>query len=201
MNVFEKYAEDASTERMQNLWASVLAGEIRTPKRFSLATLRFISELDSQIAQLWENYAPKVCNGDFIMSSQNIEGKLLEDLLTLQDVGLLRGVGGTLQKIFNFEPPIAVANPPPVLITLLVNQGRSMFIEAARGHKLLIPAILLTKIGKEALGIVKLPFNQAAFEQIIVDIPKVSLKRIFLHNGLGQEQILWQEPTPPAAAG
>ncbi len=31
LNVFERYAEDASTERMQNLWGRVLAGEIRKP--------------------------------------------------------------------------------------------------------------------------------------------------------------------------
>jgi hypothetical protein len=44
LNVFERYAEDASTERMQKLWGRVLAGEIRKPGRFSVGTLRFLSE-------------------------------------------------------------------------------------------------------------------------------------------------------------
>jgi Protein of unknown function (DUF2806) len=43
LNVFERYAEDASSERLRDTWARVLAGEIRKPKSFSLITLRFIS--------------------------------------------------------------------------------------------------------------------------------------------------------------
>jgi hypothetical protein len=37
LNIFEKYAEDASTERMQSIWARILAREIRNPRIFSLA--------------------------------------------------------------------------------------------------------------------------------------------------------------------
>ncbi len=34
LNVFERYAEDASTERMQKLWGRVLAGEVRAPGKY-----------------------------------------------------------------------------------------------------------------------------------------------------------------------
>ena len=34
LNVFERYAEDASSARMQNLWGRILAGEIRRPGQF-----------------------------------------------------------------------------------------------------------------------------------------------------------------------
>ncbi|RYF50740.1 MAG: DUF2806 domain-containing protein [Cytophagaceae bacterium] len=44
LNVFERYAEDASTERMQKLWGRVLAGEVRTPGKYGMRTLRFLSE-------------------------------------------------------------------------------------------------------------------------------------------------------------
>lgn len=41
LNIFERHAADASSERMQMLWARVLAGEIRKPKTFSLKSLRY----------------------------------------------------------------------------------------------------------------------------------------------------------------
>ena len=42
LNVFERYAEDASTERMQRLWGRVLSGEVRKPGSYSMRTLRFL---------------------------------------------------------------------------------------------------------------------------------------------------------------
>jgi hypothetical protein len=35
LNIFERYAEDASSERMKERWARILAGQIRQPKSFS----------------------------------------------------------------------------------------------------------------------------------------------------------------------
>ncbi len=51
LNLFTRYAEDASSERLQDMFARVLAGEIIHPGSFNLATLRTISELDQQTAQ------------------------------------------------------------------------------------------------------------------------------------------------------
>jgi hypothetical protein len=66
LNVFERYAEDASTERLQLQWARILAGEIQKPKSFSLKTLRFVSELESYTAKMYEKYALFVFDSDFI---------------------------------------------------------------------------------------------------------------------------------------
>ena len=43
LNVTERFAEDASTEQMQNIWGRVLAGEIRKPGIYSISTLNFLS--------------------------------------------------------------------------------------------------------------------------------------------------------------
>jgi hypothetical protein len=51
LNVFERYAENASSEKLRDLWGRVLAKEICNPKSFSLRTVRFVSELDMDIAQ------------------------------------------------------------------------------------------------------------------------------------------------------
>ena len=100
LNVFERYAEDASTERLQSLWARILAGEIRKPKSFSLKTLRFVSELDTYTAQLFEKYADFVFGDNFIPTHTMQEGLPLDELHHLQGSGLVFGVSGTLAQVF-----------------------------------------------------------------------------------------------------
>lgn len=51
LNVFERYAEDASTEKVQRLWGRVLAGELRSPGRYSLRVLRYLSEFSRADAE------------------------------------------------------------------------------------------------------------------------------------------------------
>ncbi|MCS4493560.1 DUF2806 domain-containing protein [Pantoea sp. B623] len=50
MNYFSRFAEDASSEDLQNLFARILSGQILRPKSFSRSTLRTVSELDQDIA-------------------------------------------------------------------------------------------------------------------------------------------------------
>jgi hypothetical protein len=103
LNVFERYAEDASTERLQQQWARILAGEIRKPRSFSLKTLRFVSELDSYTAQLYEKYADFVFNADFVPVHSMQSGQPLAELYHLQEFGLISGVGGNLVKNMVFS--------------------------------------------------------------------------------------------------
>ncbi|WP_081440129.1 DUF2806 domain-containing protein [Yoonia vestfoldensis] len=51
MNAFIRLAEDASSERLQDLFSRILAGEVIKPGSFSVATIRTVSELDQSIAQ------------------------------------------------------------------------------------------------------------------------------------------------------
>ncbi|WP_295074576.1 DUF2806 domain-containing protein [Tabrizicola sp.] len=58
LNTFSRFAEDASSERLQDLFGRILAGEVRQPGAFSASTLRAVSELSQEIAQdfssVWE---------------------------------------------------------------------------------------------------------------------------------------------------
>lgn len=57
LNVFERYAEDASSEQLQDLWGRVLSVEIRRPGRFSMRTLRLLSEFSQADALIFETFA------------------------------------------------------------------------------------------------------------------------------------------------
>ena len=111
LNVFERFAEDASSERLQNLWAHILAGQLRRPHAFSLTTLRFVSELDVPTATLFEKYAPRIVNSDFIPYPPT-SGVEFSELLRLEESNLTSGSGGTFRKIFDQPTDLSLGTKP-----------------------------------------------------------------------------------------
>src|SRR3546814_19471102 len=89
MNRFMRFAEDASSERLQELFARILAGEVVRPGSFGAATLRAVSELDQSIANdfssAWArsvgdsvDYAPELHRGaDFSRWKRQSEAGLI----------------------------------------------------------------------------------------------------------------------------
>jgi hypothetical protein len=190
LNVFERYAEDASTERMQELWARILAGEIRSPKSFSLKTLRFASELDQETARLFEKYLPQVCNGRFLPKPQRLEGSIFAELVQLEDAGLLAGVTGLVGQTFKAS----------VGSICIVNQGHVLLINVDPGDYVIsFPSAMLTKIGLELSRIPRLPFSSDDLKQVVSNIPKMGIKSIILRGN--PPETLWPEPTQRDSAG
>lgn len=117
LNVFERYAEDASTERMQKLWGRVLAGEVRKPGKFSMRTLRFLSEFSQTEALEFSTFCNNVFAGvapkSLIEPSEDISS-----LLSMQAAGLIQGTDGVgltitmkfdaLGKSFLIEKPLVI---------------------------------------------------------------------------------------------
>lgn len=127
LNVFEKYAEYASTERMQALWARILAGEIRNPKTFSLKTLRFVSELDQETARLFEKYLPLLCNYTSLPKPQPLQSPELTELLHLEAVGLLTGVTGDLGLKLQCVNGLAAIYTQGQLLVITPKSGQHTF--------------------------------------------------------------------------
>ena len=95
LNVFERFAEDASSERMQGLWGRVLAGEIRKPGRFSLRTLRFLSEFSQSDAVLFAEICEYAIERNILKSlAIPDEEKDISHLLQLEAAGLITGASG-----------------------------------------------------------------------------------------------------------
>ena len=63
LNYFDGYAEKASSENVRDLWARVLAGEIRRPGSFSRATLRLLAELDQRMAAWFQQETERSNHG------------------------------------------------------------------------------------------------------------------------------------------
>jgi Protein of unknown function (DUF2806) len=93
MNQFVRYAEDASSEDLQQIWGRVLAGEIRQPGSFSKQTLRFIAELDKETAKACEFVAGHVIDTWIPTSEFWNRGDPLLYILELKQLGLIEGGG------------------------------------------------------------------------------------------------------------
>lgn len=92
LNVFERYVEDASSERLQGLWGKVLAGEIRRPGRFSTRTLRFLSEFSQADALTFESFAKSAFADNAPKKAvTNKEDRNIGHLIHLEASGLIQG--------------------------------------------------------------------------------------------------------------
>lgn len=96
MDVFERDAASANSDRLKDLYSRILAGEIRRPGAFSLATLRLLTILDSHIAKVFEEVLPYVVDGKFI-PRELVNGKVsYEVILELEAAGIVITGGGMM---------------------------------------------------------------------------------------------------------
>jgi Protein of unknown function (DUF2806) len=144
LNVFERYAEDASSERLQGLWARVLAGEIRKPKSFSLPTLRFISELEADVATLFEKYAPEILTERIIHYPYLRAGPEFTHMLALEQAGLISFSSGTLGTTFALTSGANILSYKTHAISIYVSESITINIPQNAP---------LTKIGREIYSI------------------------------------------------
>ena len=144
LNIFVDYAERASSENLRVLWAKILAGEIRSPGKFSPRTMRFIAELDPGLAKIFEEYAPKIF-GDFIFKSQSDPHRDITRELILEDSGILTGASGSLSKSVISDPfgIFRIGNG------LAGKEACFVTGTTAPNVPVSIPALILTRVGKE----------------------------------------------------
>ncbi|MDE0343450.1 MAG: DUF2806 domain-containing protein [Deltaproteobacteria bacterium] len=102
LNHLGGYAEKATSEDVRDLWARVLAGEIRRPGSFSLATLRFLMELDRNTAFWFQQETEFRIQGKSILKppADDLKDEKLERFIFLEEAGLIHEaspVGGIVQ--------------------------------------------------------------------------------------------------------
>ena len=92
---FFNIVKDVSNDDLQYVWGKILAGEITTPKSFSMRTLETVRNLSTEEAETFQKVLPFVmCYGDqcFITSDDIILkqfGVLFSDILLLEECGLV----------------------------------------------------------------------------------------------------------------
>ncbi|MDE0303257.1 MAG: DUF2806 domain-containing protein [Albidovulum sp.] len=104
LNHFAGYAEKASSENVRDLWARVLAGEVRHPGSFSLTTLRLLAEFDRQMASWFQEEAEFRVMGKYILRPDDLRGERLSRMLFLEEVGLIHNAANIGGVVHNFNP-------------------------------------------------------------------------------------------------
>ena len=141
-------AAGVSSEELQMLWGKVLAGEVKSPGKYSLRTLDFIRILSQDDAKLIEKIAPLVTDGIIFRGNPAAleqTGVTFGELLELQDIGILKGVdvGLTITRKSIVSGSFATA---------FQCHGSLLFAKAAdAGKTIIVPVSGLTDVGKQVM--------------------------------------------------
>ncbi|MGV3730988.1 MAG: DUF2806 domain-containing protein [Sphingopyxis sp.] len=191
LNIFERYAEDASTERMQKLWGRVLSGEIRKPGTYSLRTLRFLSEFSQADALTFAEF----CDSAFgetapkkLVKPDNLQD--IRSLLYLESSGLIKGADGMgLQRTMKFGEDGT---------GYLIERDLAIIFKGKPETKLIQKIVALTPLGQELLTLLPARDPKAAAKRVAEackcpEIEEAYLVRILNERGeTSPIEIFWQ---------
>lgn len=143
---FSAYAENATTEQMQKLFGRVLAGEIRKPGTFSLATLHTLSMIDQKVAKAVEEAAPWVLSGFLPTGGAFASGEKFAIASILEEAGLCYSPASRTRDLKPQDGVIVLAfesrHGSPVLY---INTDKPSF------QPVITP---ITTVGKQVFGLI-----------------------------------------------
>jgi uncharacterized repeat protein (TIGR03899 family) len=153
---FFDYAEDISNEEMQDLWARILAGEVKKPKSYSLRTLDTLRNLSTEEAETFIKFASlaiRSSGATFILKSEN--EKLLEETynISLGDRLLLEELGLITANDLQFQ--ILESGDSPIKLVFLIGDTIVYQEKLENKPKHQINVQVFTKTGIELLELVK----------------------------------------------
>ena len=148
---WREYAGKVSAEDLQRLWGSVLAGEVKTPGKYSIRTLDFLKTLSKADAELISLLAKYVIDGRIARSQDEYlssHGFSFSMLLQAQDLGVVSGVEAlglttTYKTIQNGK-----------FFRFLVSHDKVLIVQHEDPSKeLRLEMCLLTAVGQQVLGL------------------------------------------------
>ena len=195
LNVFERYAEDASSERMQRLWGRVIAGEVRKPGRFSMRTLRFLSEFSQADAITFSSFCDNASG--YIAPASLVKPASLGDekhLIWLESSGLVQGATGLGLKVsYTFDERGNAFIAEDNLVVML--QGEI-------GSTVTASILALTPLGQELIALIPQRDARAAARRVMAAMRTPEIKGAYL-GVLGSRgevlpfEVLWQPEIAP----
>ena len=157
-------AAGVSSDELQQIWGKVLAGEVKSPGRFSLRTLEFLRNLSQADAQAIERISPFVFADVIYRGDDSIleaEGIKFSELLAMQELGVLAGVDGLgLQVTWNS----GIAGSFQKALTC---HGALLLVTAPDATKAIdLKVCTLTAIGKQVLRLGNFSPNANMLESV-----------------------------------
>lgn len=196
LNSYMAEAEKMSSEYMQKIFGKILAGEILKPKRFSIRTLRTLSELNQETA---ENFA-RCCSlvvevkgkeSDFLFTYLDQTdffewGLSKEAFADLVEFGLIRvlpefqGIASYIDRVKKLTPEELSKEPDLKIVINKKEWGIRIQKDSAHNIKNIFSLPLgggmlsysLTRVGKELMSIVDTTHNQRFIDELRLTLEK-----------------------------
>lgn len=164
---FFSYAQDISSEEMQQLWGRILAGEVRKPGTYSLRTLDLVRNLAKEEAEVFAKVAKlayEVGKGAWVVFhhdekwlNTNRDISQFNDINLLVELGLLDVLNQASYTVFSEGRDSA----------LLTLNGRCIVLERGTiAGELQMRVWGLTRIGIDLLPLIDRPFDMEYAEHI-----------------------------------
>lgn len=152
---FFSYAEDISSEEMQELWARILAGEIKRPKSYSLRTLDILRNLSKEEAEVFIKFASLCIKSGreyFVLNFKS--EKLLEEnyKLNFSDRLLLEELGFITAN--DLQLKLGKTDNTPRNSVFIVGNICVVQEKAANKPEQQLQILVFTKIGQQLLNLV-----------------------------------------------
>ena len=164
--------EDVTENTMQNLWAQILAGEVKHPHSFSLRTLDVLRNMTKDDAELFSNSIRSYYYDGYILTEDNY-GLNLEDRIALCEMGLLSP--DELTKTITITRDKEINR---------INKDYLFFItkENSKSVEVHFRCRSLTRAGKELLILVEQGNNYDLFAYIANMFKKAGVSTVSLHK-------------------
>lgn len=194
---FFDYAEDISSEDMQELWARILAGEIKKPKSYSMRTLDILRNLSTEEAEVFIKFGSFAILSEGTAFLLNFKGeKLLEEeyQLNFRERLLLEELGLLAANDLQFK--IMKTADDPKSIVFIIKNTIVIQEKLARKPEQQLQILVFTKIGQELLQLIKAE-PQKAYLQLLatkLDRNNGSIKYANITRYLPNGEIRYAQP-------
>jgi hypothetical protein len=188
MNRFMRFAEDASSERLRDLFGRILAGQILRPGAFGPATLRTLSELDQTAANDFSHAWSRSVGDAVDYNSDWQRGEGFFRWKRLSEAGLMAP-----NDIAQYTPPYTpFLNSLYALWSPMSVGELALLVYFQKGSASKWNHIEFTRTGREIGSLISKPMYEENMRQAAMNLPKNGLIRIEL-LGVGQApELLWQ---------
>ena len=167
LNSFTSYAEQASSVRLREMWAQVLAGEIRRPESFARTTLRVMAEMDKDVAASFQEiYCYSVAG--YIARPEPFSGEVLEQFARLEQYGLVQTSFGLSLTVNANTDGIGQFSGSTHALRVTFKSGQK---------EVVFPVIMITRVGRQ-IGTILSGDEPEALRRIgreLVTVEKVEL--------------------------
>lgn len=170
INRFFTIVEDVSDAEMQQLWARILAGEVKKPKSYSLRTLEVLRNMTKEEADLFVKATSYMIDNYSIINEINCSLSV-EELLTLSDIGLVNNESLTVTYTLNKQSSLSYLKIDKLFGVGIYNPDVPII-------RLELSVRSLTIVGKELVKLIDYTTSDVVYRCIVEKCKKLRCKAV-----------------------